>query len=361
MIKHIQLKNFQQHLDLNIDLQAGVNTIIGATGSGKSNVFQAIDWVLFGGTPGTWMFPITGESPTEVTITFDDGTVISKVRSKTEHHYTFNGEKFAAMRNSVPNIISDYLNIKENVSYQRQDDSYFLLYDSPSAIGNLINEAVDLTVIQDVQKYIKEDKKSTETLLKDANLNVTELSKVVECIDINYLEKVQSELNLKASQLAEIKQRSESVASLHNELQNIRTIDTTKLDQDVTKLNDLKQKIQKLTGEINLCQELVALPTITNVDTLQESVKNLQTNRDKLAQLQQIVQSCVELINIPNIFIDKLDTRYMLYTQQLKKLAELDSKNKLCQEVIQVNTEYTALENELKQHLCPTCGQLLGG
>ena len=46
-LKQITLKNFQSHKDSTIQLDRGLNAIIGPSDSGKSAIIRAIKWVLY--------------------------------------------------------------------------------------------------------------------------------------------------------------------------------------------------------------------------------------------------------------------------------------------------------------------------
>ncbi len=45
-INSIRLQNFRQHADTTIDLETGLTGIVGANGTGKSTILEAIAWAL---------------------------------------------------------------------------------------------------------------------------------------------------------------------------------------------------------------------------------------------------------------------------------------------------------------------------
>lgn len=47
-INSIRLQNFRQHADTSIDFQTGLTGIVGANGTGKSTILEAIAWALYG-------------------------------------------------------------------------------------------------------------------------------------------------------------------------------------------------------------------------------------------------------------------------------------------------------------------------
>ena len=78
MIKTLQLKNFRQHTDLALSFDQGVTVLRGANEAGKSTVFEAIAYALFGARATrnneltTWGQP---EGSHQVVLTFEIGGV----------------------------------------------------------------------------------------------------------------------------------------------------------------------------------------------------------------------------------------------------------------------------------------------
>ncbi|WP_278584881.1 AAA family ATPase [Eikenella corrodens] len=78
MIKTLQLKNFRQHTDLTLSFDQGVTVLRGANEAGKSTVFEAIAYALFGARATrnneltTWGQP---EGSHQVVLTFEIGGV----------------------------------------------------------------------------------------------------------------------------------------------------------------------------------------------------------------------------------------------------------------------------------------------
>lgn len=86
MIKTLQLKNFRQHTDLALSFDQGVTVLRGANEAGKSTVFEAIAYALFGARATrnneltTWGQP---EGSHQVVLTFEIGGVEYRQSSKT--------------------------------------------------------------------------------------------------------------------------------------------------------------------------------------------------------------------------------------------------------------------------------------
>ena len=44
----LEMYNFRQYIDANIDFSSGVTGIVGPNGAGKTTILEAIGWALYG-------------------------------------------------------------------------------------------------------------------------------------------------------------------------------------------------------------------------------------------------------------------------------------------------------------------------
>jgi exonuclease SbcC len=74
MIQRIELHNFASHDDTEIEFGNGKNVIIGSTGSGKTNILQAIDFAFLGDVPEVNLPELISDKSdaAEVIIEYDD-------------------------------------------------------------------------------------------------------------------------------------------------------------------------------------------------------------------------------------------------------------------------------------------------
>ena len=84
-IKKVQIRNFQSHDDLTLDIAPMLTTIVGPSDAGKSAVIRAIRWALFNEPSGTQYMRV-GTDNTSVLITFTDGTTLLRARNKSENY-----------------------------------------------------------------------------------------------------------------------------------------------------------------------------------------------------------------------------------------------------------------------------------
>jgi exonuclease SbcC len=74
MIRRLELRNFASHNDTELEFGNGKNVIIGATGSGKTNILQALDFAFLGDVPEVDLPELIADNSisTEVAVEYDD-------------------------------------------------------------------------------------------------------------------------------------------------------------------------------------------------------------------------------------------------------------------------------------------------
>jgi len=83
IIKSVEIKNFQSHEYTLVEFKDGLNTIIGESNSGKTSILRAIRWCLDNEPKGS-DFITTGRDDCSVTVMFDDGTSITRQRTRND-------------------------------------------------------------------------------------------------------------------------------------------------------------------------------------------------------------------------------------------------------------------------------------
>jgi len=71
MIREIRLLNFATHEDSSIEFGSGKNAIIGATGSGKTNILLALDFAFMGEVPGTTLSELIADDADTAEVILD--------------------------------------------------------------------------------------------------------------------------------------------------------------------------------------------------------------------------------------------------------------------------------------------------
>ena len=146
MISKLQIKNFQAHKDLRLELHPNVTTITGASDVGKSSVMRALRWVCMN-LPRGKAHIRAGAKAASVSILVD-GKKITRRRSSTdaENSYAINGSELVAFGADVPDEVVRTLQVN-SVNFQSQHDAPFWLSESPPEVSRQLNQIINLSII----------------------------------------------------------------------------------------------------------------------------------------------------------------------------------------------------------------------
>ena len=187
MIQKIELSNFQSHQNTVLELDPGVNVIIGDSDSGKTSIIRALMWVLTNRPTGE-AFRRNGSISTSVTIDTSDGA-ITRVRSDRENlYYGINAEKLAAIGTSVPEPVSKVLNMDADLNLQRQLDAPFLLSCSAGEVAQRLNSVVGLDDIDvglaSVQRRVRQHQAGFEQAEKQCAILTEQIESFAYLVDM---------------------------------------------------------------------------------------------------------------------------------------------------------------------------------
>lgn len=188
-ITKLTLENFQSHKYTVINFDEGLNSIVGATDSGKTAIFRALKWALYNDPSGDY-FIRTGEDYVSVKVELSNGYTIRRFRSKSKNGYEVindkgESEEFQGIGRTVPEevirasnieVVKLTQNVDSLINMAEQLDPPFLLSDTPSvraaAIGKLIgSDVIDTALSHTVNdlRILERDKRRSEETLKTIN------------------------------------------------------------------------------------------------------------------------------------------------------------------------------------------------
>ena len=185
MLTRLQLENFQVHEELDLDLNAPIVSVTGASDSGKSSILRALRWLCTGQAPRS---PMASWGTDEVAATLTvDGKRVERRKGKTENVYRLNGKEFAAVgKSDVPDEVAQLLNVGQE-NFQGQHQSHFWLADTPGEVSRHLNGIVNLGLIDDALAAVaselrdaKHAEASAGERLEQAEGRVAELAWVEE-------------------------------------------------------------------------------------------------------------------------------------------------------------------------------------
>jgi len=177
-ISKIEIKNFQCHEYLHLDLQPGVNAIIGESDKGKSAIIRAIRWLFFN-KPDGQQYRKHGTSQTMVSATMNDGTIVTRTRSITVNRYSIEGpnrkaEVYDNFGRDVPAPIVQTLgiwpaeiapNLTSELSIASQFEGPFLLGESGIVKAQVLGKISKTTVLDDAVRIVSSEVRSNGKFL----------------------------------------------------------------------------------------------------------------------------------------------------------------------------------------------------
>ena len=142
MISKIDIKNFQAHRQLTLELDPKLTTITGPSDTGKSSVIRAVRWALLNVPVSSLIHDGCKKATVRIEV---DGQVVIRERGS-ENVYRLDGEEYKAFRTHVNHPIADLVNLHD-VNFQGQHDPIYWFSSSAGDVCRQLNAVVNLDVI----------------------------------------------------------------------------------------------------------------------------------------------------------------------------------------------------------------------
>lgn len=366
ILKNLTLKNFRKFKNSTIEFPDGVTGVVGLNGVGKSTIFEAIAWVLYGSVAArTSADQIKRQGalhsdPCRVELEFvfeDDNYRI--VREMSGKHLiasataTVNG-KIAA---TGAEVVSRYVQKKLGMDFKSFFTSIFAKQKELNVLSSmiaserrpLILKMLGIDSLDDVVKEIKSDKKNKDLLIERLNQDLVDENgkNKVEIYknEIKNLEKKNKEIDFL------IKQSKEKILTFKKEL---KTLEKNYINnkKEYEKINERKEKLaEKKTlfeNKTKLQQEIKSLH-----DKIRERQKTIEKEKKKLDSFKNLdanIKSTEKRLNEIDIQIEKsvkkIEQKKTLSDRIKKDISDIDSKKK--------NIEKLGPDAK-----CPTCERVL--
>lgn len=360
-LQKIKIENFQNHAELEIKFVNGVNVVYGDSGTGKTNIKHAIEFLCqhttFKGQRkvGTKKTSVTGE--------FDNGIIVERIISASINRYvlTKDGKEsvFDSVGRSAPEEIQDAIGIFPIVvdgeeiflNSASQVALPFLFDKSASFRMKLFNKLTGNDVLdrlfgqfnKDILRIKRGHREETELFEERATL----------------LKKKQIEKEKAEAQHIRLKKRVENIKKLYErysklvELKELEEKTVCELQETKLKLKNLKvpqaTDIKQLKEKIDRYQE---------VKTAKNDCERLQAGLDKVRGQLKAIRSVSMDIEPLKAKIDRFDS--LLTTKE-----KFDKATKMCytykeemkeveKSLVVATKKYKILLKEAKI-LCPNC------
>lgn len=250
------MQNFRSYKIGKLELCAGINGIIGSPQSGKTNIIRAIKLLAFN-RPSGFKFVRNRSSKLSACIkikvdNYRRPIVMRKGIRKT--FYRIGSEKFEKFGKSVPEKISEILNLSE-INFHEQLESPFLITSKPSEVSQAINEVTGITdfdswidIVNDKIRQLKRNQFFAETARADAKKALQTLAGLKGAEKtFKRIKEVEKELSEKSRRYEFASEKLAFIRDLKERISKDKKI--TSLEKDLVeakKINERIEKIQKI-------------------------------------------------------------------------------------------------------------------
>lgn len=286
MLTRLDIRNFQTHHSLSIDLDPRVTTIVGGSDSGKSAVVRALRWVALN-KPNGKDFIRWGSKKTSVTVTAGRSFKIKRVRGKTRQNAYLVRQKagnrkgralYKAFGTKLPQPVFDLLKMTD-ANFQNQHDSPFWFCDSQAKVSKNLNEVVNLSLIDEVLTRLAALVRKTKEGVSLYRDDYREAKRKVK--DLHYIPKM-------AHDLREAKKSIEHWQHLFKKKEDLRkavaqAIEVKRAAQiEIPDISQLKQAYQKATESFDRIRKVKRITELIRIES--EKVKRLRIEAEEAEQ-----------------------------------------------------------------------------
>lgn len=391
MIKSIKLKNIQSHENTRLELDKGINCIVGSSNNGKSAILRGLYWARYNRPLGIdtlashWALNKKGELTDEMSATIhNENGVVCRKRTKTENQYIVNDEILNVVKSDVPAKVEQILKLSDT-NIQRQLDAPFLLSETSGEVAKYFNHVVRLDIIDKVLTNAESSRRRTKSDIEATEKIIKEQEQKREKYDwLNSVEKLLRKWDTVKENNDELKSKSENLQSTlesfaENKQKVGKYIDIVaqkdKLE-NISRLAEKTSEIESICGSLN--------DSLTTYKQLVEKVKKL----NKVIKLKKLVLEIEELFGDNLLMSEKIrnasnnldfiqKTKIRDFSEQKRLIEKIEklNENSLQEKVDELNksiydykVQKTYIENsasdikclqEQLPNICPICGNVM--
>lgn len=400
MLKTVKLTNFRQHEELNIEFGDGLNVIRAPNEGGKSTVFEAIGYALYGtralrdsmAETVTWG---KKEKDLKVEVTIEaNGKVYTFSRSKAGAEVTLEGKVFVTGQNEVSGFAAEIIGADVNAAnvlmFANQNGLRGTIDQGPKATAQTIEALADLDLFDRILDRAADqlpmgsaalvetrlnglrnqlemievpEKPDTEALngrLKEIGVELDGLYEVERKLIITLAdakEMCEAELNMRQKKDSLISKRSEVLAEIAG--------NTSKMEMEVSTLERVPQDIEEqIKGlEVSVARQdqhdrvlkaYMVYHEIPDSSCLSMTLQEVEEARDKA---ERAIEEIKGKINTLSTDIKVCDTQKIKANecsfcgQDISKFPEAATKNSyLTEQIRQYESQITELRGSMAEH-----------
>lgn len=329
LIKKVELRNFRNHTQFEVNFQKGINLLLGKNGSGKSSILEAIGLTLFGADLRSSLKDAIkkGEKTSYIRIEFIDNSGNLYITEKTlgsqskQYLVSSDGKLQIENQNQVLQKIAKLTGIEINTK-------------------NIFQDVVSAYQNQFTNIFAGSDKSRQEVFNRIFNTEIyreiyDSYSKTVS--DRYWIEKesYKKDLEFYVNKIKDIE-------LLNNELKDIidnftiQKIEIEKLNEKINKLENEKKELENLKNKIVISKQ--------NIENLQDKIKDRLNQKEKIEKEIEHAQKA-EIVIKEN---QKSYEEYIKYSDELTAInADINKLEKLEKNKTDLEQMNTRLNNDL--------------
>ena len=366
ILKTLTLKNFRKFKSTTVEFPDGVIGVIGLNGVGKSTIFEAIAWALYGPVAARTSADQIKRQGTETTdpcrveldFIFEENSyrIVREMHGKTltsQATATINGKVAATGAETVTKYIQKKLGMDFKSFYTsifaKQKELNALSSMNASERRPLILRMLGIDSLDDVVKEIRSDKKNKDNLIDQLGRNlVNENGKEKDEIfkqEIKNLEKQRKEID------EEIIKSKKKIETAKKEL---KTLEKTYIDKKKN-YEKLKEKKEDLSEKKTLFE---------NKKKIEDQIKDLKkkiTERDQLLAKEnkklEVFKNLEKDINSTEKRLNDTNSKIEDFVKTIEKNKTLI--NRLNEDISEIYSKKKNIEKLGPEASCPTCERTL--
>ena len=367
ILKTLTLQNFRKFKHTSIEFPEGIIGVVGFNGSGKSTIFEAIAWALYGTVAARTSSEDIKRNAAEpssaciVDLCFqfegDEYRVVRQMKGKafiSSATITRNGKIAATGAGSSTMFIQktlgmDYKSFFTSI-FARQKELNTLSSMNASERRPLILKMLGIDSLDEVIKQINADKRNKSSLISHLERNI---------FDKNGCEKQKILLNKQKILKEQQQQSNEEIKEMKKKLKKLKDEQkTTNIDVKYAKrkYEDINKKHEIAIKEKTLYeQNQKIIQEISHIKhKIEKRIKNIQLLKKELINFENIDQ---EIIKTNKRMEEINNSTSEIIKQKTQEESELDHLMKQKKEIIKKQNSISKLGLDAT---CPTCERELG-
>lgn len=347
MIKSIELKNIQSHENTRLELDKGINCVVGSSNNGKSAILRGLYWVKYNRPLGIdtlashWALNDKGDLKAAMSVTIENESgKVTRQRTKENNQYIVNGEVLNVVKSDVPASVEKVLRLSDT-NIQRQLDEPFLLSSTSGEVAKYFNKVVRLDIIDKVLTNAESTRRKTKNDIESAESQIKDLQDKLQGFD--WLETAERLLD----KYERVKQRNEELwescqnlklrVERYGEMQEIVSkCDFGKAEKIIAEIekssNDkllIQEKIHNLSNDISYMENAKVYPDFGKESKIIEELLVYKPDRNEVEKLKNDIY----LLGIQEMNIENSEKDILCLKEQLPEICPLCGKPmELCEE-----------------------------